>query len=282
MPGPMSNALRAEYFGPYKMIRSVGSTRGIERFVVLCSKTDTNRLLYRFPNHPHHQQRRSLFDSMVTLGMIDHPHMLRVESASYDDRGRLCVITPYTGNHEGLVTLSDLIDQRGGKLGTIEAARAIEHLLCASAHAHTKKVAHGPIRPEHILVDRFGSTQIELYGYPALTRSDSISMNTLVADEIRSIVELAYTLITGLTVSADRLAPSRVIKKLDRNWDTWFELGLDPIDGFEDATHALNALPTNDRCEEWLTTHAPKRGQVQFGAMIRRFKSSNASVRRPR
>ena len=278
----MSNALRAEHFGPYKLIRSVGQTRGIERFVVLCTKTDTNRMLYRFPSLPHHQQRRTLFDSMVTLGMIDHPHLLRVESASYDDRGRLCVITPYTGNHEGLVTLSDLLEQRGGKLGVIEAARAIEHLLCASAHAHENKVAHGPLQPEHILVDRFGSTQVELYGYPALTNIEKSGMNTLVADEIRSIVELAYTMITGLPVSADRLASSRVVRKLDRNWDTWFELGLDPIDGFEDATHALNALPTSDRCEEWLTTRAPRRAQVQLGAMIRRFKSSNQSVRRPR
>lgn len=280
MPRTMSNALRAEHFGPYKVIRSLGSTRGVERFVVLCTKTDTNRMLYRFPNLPHHQQRRILFDAMVTLGMIDHPHLLRVESASYDDRGRLCVITPYTGNHEGLVTLSDLLGQRGGRLGVIEASRAIEHLLAGSTHAHQHSVVHGTLEADQILVDRFGSIQIELYGYPALTRLTIANQRAIMADEIRSIAELAYTMITGLTANADRLAPSRVDKKLDRRWDIWFEIALDPIDGFEDAGHALRALPTSPGCDQWLTTKAPKRPQVQLGAMMRRFRATPASSTR--
>lgn len=273
----MSNTLRSEYFGPYKVIRPVGMTLGVERFVVLCTKTDTNRLLYRFPNLPHHQQRRTLFDSMVTLSTLEHPHLLRIESASYDDRGRLCVITPYTGNHEGLVTLSDLIQQRGGKLGVIEAARAIEHLLEAAVYAHDKEVAHGPVEAGRLLVDRYGSIQTELYGYPAMATRDPKRHNTLVADEIRSIIELAYKLITGLPVSADRLAPTRLVRKLDRNWDLWFEIGLDPLDGFEDARHALNAMPTQDGCVEWLTSRGPKKSQVHIGAMIRRFRSTPAA-----
>ena len=273
----MSNALRAEHFGPYKVIRALGTTRGVDRYVVLCTRSDTNRMLYRFPNLPHHQQRRTLFDAMVTLGMIDHPHLLRVESASYDDRGRLCVITPYTGNHEGLVTLSDLLGQRGGKLGVLEASRAIEHLLAGSAYAHQHSVVHGTLQSDQILVDRFGSIQIELYGYPALMRLTATNRRAMMADEIRSIAELAYTMITGLTGNADRLAPSRVDKKLDRRWDTWFEIALDPIDGFEDSGHALRALPTSDECDRWLTTNAPKRAQVQLGAVMRRFRATPAS-----
>lgn len=279
----MSNALRAEYFGPYKVIRSLGSTRGVSRFVVLCSKTDTNRLLYRFPPQTQHQQRRVLFDAMVTMSTLDHSHLLRVESASYDDRGRLCVITPYPGNHEGLVTLKDLLEQRGGKLAVIEAARAIEHLLSASTYAHKQGVSHGPVGCEHLLVDRFGSIQFELYGYPILGQREVPLTGSLVADEVRSIVELAYTIITGLPVSADRLNASRVLKRLDKNWDTWFEIGLDPLDGFADAEHALNALPTRPGCEEWLTTRAVNRSQVALGAMIRKFRvvpSENARRRR--
>jgi len=255
----------------------------MSRFVVLCSKTDSNRLLYRFPPQTQHQQRRVLFDALVTMSTLDHPHLLRVESASYDDRGRLCVITPYPGNHEGLVTLKDLLDKRGGKLAVIEAARAVEHLLSASAYAHKQGVAHGSIGTEHLLVDRFGSIQFELYGYPVLGQRDLPHTSTLVADEVRSIVELAYTLVTGLPVSADRLSATRVLKKLDKNWDTWFEIGLDPIDGFADAEHALNALPTHAGCEDWLTTRATNRSQVAIGAMIRRFRaapSENARRRR--
>lgn len=278
----MNNSLRAEHFGPYKVIRPLGTTRGVSRFVLLCTKTDTNRLLYRFPNLSQHQQRRVLFDAMVTMSTLDHPHLLRVESASYDDRGRLCVIAPYTGNHEGLVTLSDVLEQRGGKLGVIEAARAIEHLLTASVYAHQRQVAHGTISPDQILIDRFGSLQIELYAYPALGQRETPSMPPLIADEIRSIVELAYTMITGLSPNADRLGATRVIRKLDKNWDTWFDIGLDPIDGFADATHALKAMPTNIDCEEWLTTRGYKRSTVHLSAMIRRFRDATPAASRRR
>jgi hypothetical protein len=275
----MNKTLRAEHFGPYKVIRLLGSTRGVSRFVVLCTKTDTNRLLYRFPNLSHHQQRRNLFDAMVTMSTLDHPHLLRIESASYDDRGRLCVITPYTGNHDGLVTLTDLIAQRG-KLGVIEASRAIEHLLAASVYANASQISHGPVSPDHVLVDRYGSIQVELYAYPALGQREPQNTNALIADEIRSIVEIAYTLITGLSVSADRLSPSRLFKRLDRNWDAWFDIGLDPIDGFEDAQHALNALPTHEGCEDWLTSRSPKRSQAHLSAMIRRFRAAPATSSR--
>lgn len=278
----MSSALRAEHFGPYKVIRPLGSTRGVSRFIVLCTKTDTNRLLYRFPSLNQHQQRRVLFDAMVSMSTLDHPHLLRVESASYDDRGRLCVITPYTGNQEGLVTLEDLVDQRGGKLGVIEAARAIEHLFSAASYAHQRGISHGPIECEHVLVDRFGSIQIELYGYPNLGQRNVPDSRLLVSDEVRSIVEIAYIMITGLSVSADRLSPTRVLKRLDKNWDTWFEIGLDPLDGFADAEHALRALPTRDGCEDWLTTRGIRRSQVALGAMIRKFRAGPAETARRR
>lgn len=278
----MSNSSRAEHFGPYKVIRPLGSTRGVARFVVLCSKTDTNRLLYRFPSPSQHQQRRVLFDAMVAMSTLDHPHLLRIESASYDDRGRLCVITPYPGNHEGLVTLGDLLDHRGGKLAVIEAARAVEHLLSASAYAHTRGLSHGPVRCKDLLVDRFGSIQVELYGYPILGQRDVPPVTSVLADEVRSIVELAYTIITGLPVSDDRMSASRVLRRIDRNWDTWFEIGLDPIDGFADAKHALNALPTRTGCEHWLTTRTSHRPQVAIGAIIRKFRvvPSDAARRR--
>lgn len=166
----------------------------------------------------------------------------------------------------------------------IEAARAVEHLLSASVYAHKKNVTHGPVGCEDLLVDRFGSIQFELYGYPNLGQRDMSRANSLVADEVRSIVELAYTIITGLPVSADRLSPTRVLKRLDKNWDTWFEIGLDPLDGFADAEHAFNALPTRPGCEEWLTIRSLHRPQVALGAMIRKFRvvPSDSSRRRGR
>lgn len=274
----MSSKRQADFFGPFQIIRPLGMTRGVERFVVLCNKTDTNRLLYRFPAQSNHMHRRSRFEQMVTLSMLNHPHLLKVESASYDDRGRLCTISPYPGNHEGLVRLSDLLDQHGGKFTVPEAARAIEHLLSASAYAHSKELVHGPVLPEHVLVDRFGAVQIELYGHQHLERS---STNTTAhlhrADEVRSIADIGYKLLTGLDNNAERIAPTRIIKRLDRQWDTWFDIALDPIDGFADAQHALNALPTNPSASEWLSTSPVKRAQVHIGSVMRKFRASTQS-----
>jgi hypothetical protein len=134
------------------------------------------------------------------------------------------------------------------------------------------------VYPEQVLVDRFGSLQIELYAHPAL--AETSRLNTQIADEIRSIAQMGYRLITGLEISSDRLAPSRVVKRLDRNWDTWFEIALDPIDGFEDAEHAMRALPTNSDCEQWLTSRVSKRVPVQFGSMMRRFRSASSNSTR--
>ncbi len=278
----MSTTLRPEHFGPYKLIRSLGCTRGAQRFVVLCSRSDTNYLLYRFDSIANHLHRRRMFDALVSMSTLDHPHLLKIESASYDDHGRLCVITPYTGNHEGLVTLADLLDNRDGKLGVIEAARAVEHLLEASVFAQGRSICNGPVLAQDILVDRYGCLQIELYGYTPHAEGVATPSPMLVADEIRSIVELAYTMITGLPTTGERLDASRVVKRLDRAWDTWFEIGLDPIDGFENAEHALRAMPVNPDSAEWLTTGAARRPQVHIGAMLRRFKPAHGAVFRPR
>lgn len=275
----MSSNRQADYFGPFQIIHSLGMTRGVERFVVLCAKTDTNRLLYRFPAQSNHLQRRSRFEQMVTLSTLNHPHLLRVESASYDDRGCLCTISPYPGNHEGLVRLSDLLEQHGGKFTVPEAARAIEHLLSASAYAHAKKLIHGPVSTDQVLVDRFGSLQIELYGHQHLERTHAnASANLRAADEVRSIADIGYKLMTGLDNNAERIAPSRILKRLDRLWDTWFDIALDPIDGFADAQHALNALPTNPTASDWLNTSPVKRAQVHIGSVMRKFRASTQST----
>ncbi len=285
----MSTMLRHEYFGPYKLIRPLGYAHGAARFVVLCNRTDTNYLLYRFQRINNHKFRRNLFDAFVKMSTLDHPHLLKIKSVSYDDHGQLCIITPYTGNHDGLVLLDDLLEIRGGKLSVAETARALEHLLDAIASAHAKHIFNGPINPSDILVDRYGALQIQFYGLTALTQDQRVSSHdhrcdhtsdahaSNVADEIRSIVSLGYTMLTGLKPRSDRIAPSRVIKKLDRNWDTWFDIGLDPIDGFDTLDHAINALPTRPRCSEWLTNKSPRRPQVHIGSMLRRFRTVSAS-----
>jgi len=279
----MSTTLRNEYFGPYKLIRPLGQAHGATRFVVLCDKTDTNYLLYRFNQTGNHKTRRALFESMIKMSSLSHAHLLKIDSVSYDDHGNLTVITPYTGNHEGLVTLDDLLTIRDGKLGMIEAIRAVEHLLDASAYAHRNSIVNGTISASDILIDRYGCLQAQFYGYETLTcnnENSSLTTRDRVCDEVRSIVDLGYTMMTGLSTKGERIAPSRVVKKLDRNWDTWFEIGLDPIDGFDSIEHAINALPTNPNCAEWLTAKSTRLPQVHIGTMLRRFRSSTSNASR--
>ncbi len=284
----MSTALRQEHFGPYKLVRTLGNAHGATRYAVLCSRTDTNYMLYRFEHITNVKERRALFNALLKMSTLKHAHLLNIESVSYDDNGRLCVVTPYTGNHDGLVTLDQLLNIRDGKLGEVESTRALGHLLDAIKCAHKHEIYNGQINPDDILVDRYGCLQIQLYGFETIAHR-SINQNPtqseramLITDEIRSVVDLAYTMMTGLKATDDRIAPSRVIKKLDKNWDTWFDIGLDPIDGFDSVEHAINALPTNPNCAQWLTTKSPRMPQVHIGSMLRRFRTSPSTSRTQR
>ena len=93
----MSNTLRNEYFGPYKLVRSLGNAHNATRFAVLCDRSDTNYMLYRFEQTTNLRAKRELFNALVKLSALDHPHLLKINSVSYDDQGRLCVIPPVHG-----------------------------------------------------------------------------------------------------------------------------------------------------------------------------------------
>jgi len=284
----MSTPLRQEHFGPYKLVRTLGNAHGASRYAVLCSRTDTNYMLYRFEHISNVKERRALFNALLKMSTLNHAHLLHIESVSYDDNGRLCVVTPYTGNHDGLVTLDQLLNIRDGKLGEIESTRALEHLLDAIRLAHKHDIYNGQINPDDILVDRYGCLQIQFYGFETIAHQSISQTPTqgkrtmLITDEIRSVVDLAYTMMTGLKATDDRIPPSRVIKKLDKNWDTWFDIGLDPIDGFDSVEHAINALPTKTDCAQWLTTKSPRMPQVHIGSMLRRFRTSPSTSRTQR
>lgn len=279
----MSTTLRSEFFGPYKLVRKLDQALGATRFIVLCSRTDTNYVLYRFAPTTNHIKRRSKFNHLLKLTTLDHSHILSLKSVTYDDHGRLCVITPYTGNHDGLVSLNDLIAQRNGEIGIIESARAIEHLLDATKYAHSKDLYHGTIDQSDILIDRYGCLQIQFYGFDRNKQNNDhspIKQAIKVADEVRSIVQVGYFMLTGINPSIDRIPPSRIIKKLDKAWDAWFEMGLDPIDGFESIEHAINALPTNQSCNKYLARNTSARPQVHIGSMLRRFRTPTSQTTR--
>jgi len=274
----MGTHQRHEYFAQYRLVRPQGTVHGLERWVVLDEQSNTNHLLYRFaPTHD--ASARRLFGAVQAMSALRHPHLLRIESLSFDGQERLCVITPYTGNQDGLVTLGDLLERRDGKLEPAEAIRCLTHLLEASDAAASAGMAHGPVDTQEILVDRFGSAQIELYGLrnafdPSGSHADRVT------DEVHSLVKIGYRMLVGLEPGTDdRISPTRVIRKLDKLWDRWFAIGLDPIDGFVSADEALRMLPTNPSALEAFASRPAGRPQVQIGSMLRRFRSAGSRAR---
>ena len=94
------------------------------------------------------------------------------------------------------------------------------------------------------MVDRRGSLSIELYGLARrLAMPGARPASEAIRDEVRSIVEIGYWLLTGLPAEEPRIMAGRLIPKLERRWDEWFDRGLDPLAGFLSAEDALGAMP---------------------------------------
>ena len=156
------------------------------------------------------------------------------------------IVAPYTGNHAGLVTLNDVLEAKGGKMPAFEAERTLEHLLTGVGLAHERGVVHGPALDDELLVDRHGSVMVELYGLRRGLAHDQQTTDESTRDEIRSVVQLGYRLVTGLAPEEPMIPATSAVKRLDKRWDSWFDRGLDPLDGFASASQALEALRTGE------------------------------------
>lgn len=230
-------------FGPYRVVRDLGVSRAGPRWVAINERTGENRAVYRVGSSRDHVERRRLLAALERAGRLSHPHLLTVEKFSLDGSGNLWAVAAYRGNQDGLVTINELVEAKGGRLSPIESERALEQMLEAIAFAHEQGLHHGPVELDEILIDRHGSVWIEMYALPRLLEGLEASNEFLVRDEVRSIVAIGYKLLTGLDAEDPRVPASRMFKKLDRAWDRWFDRGLDPSGGFDSASEALRALP---------------------------------------
>ncbi len=237
-----------------------------DRFLALHETNQTSHIAYRFPPVAGKAEEARLVAAVESASLIDHPHALRIQQFTYDITGQAWVITPYAGDADGLRTLSRHLRDKGGQIKPIEVEQAMQQLLSVIAVAHgggslqpptpptssfdsdaapSRAVpAHGPIGMDEILVDRRGSLLIELYGLArAIDQPGRPSLESL-RDEIRSIVEIGYQLITGLRAEEPLIPAGRLVRKLDPRWDRWLDRGLDPSAGFDSAEAALAALPS--------------------------------------
>lgn len=231
-----------EFFGPYRLVRRLAPSASAERWMALHVRSQTSHIVHRFFTCRDRAERRRFLDAFESMAQLHHPHLLRIEQFSFGSAGRPWGVTPYPGNQDGLVTLAQLAELKGGRLGEFESQRAIEQILGAAAFAHKRGIIHGVLTADEILVDRHGALLVEHYGLSRLIEPSPTPADEAIFDEVRSIAALGYTLMTGLTPNTALIAPSRVNRRIDRLWDSWFARALDAGADFDSAQTALDAL----------------------------------------
>ena len=187
------------------------------------------------------EQRRFL-GVMNAAKLIGHPHILPIEEFGLDERGHPYIVTPFTGDSTGLVTVESLMTVKGGFFSPSEARQAVVQVLEAVEAAHRTGQRHGKLSMSGILVDRRGSIAIELYGVARLLHVTVDEGGDAESDEVRSVIRIGYQLVTGLVPEEPLIAAGRVVPGLDAVWDDWFETGLHSPVGFKSAAHALSAI----------------------------------------
>lgn len=253
--------------GRYQVIRQAWTPAPAEAWVVLRPDTQTNHLAYRVGPFDQPDDRRRVSEWVDSMLKLRPSHVLPVDAFSFGVQRDAWLVTPYTGNQLELVRLPAVVESRGGQLPPFEVERAVAQLLDALDAGHGGGLAHGPLDSAEVLVDRHGRLTVELFGLRRRLDGLRASDAELRRDEVRSVVELGYRLLTGIDAASPPIPVSRLIRRLPRGWDAWFGVGLDPTRGFDSAAAALDALPSVDAD----TVEAPESGVL---AMLGRLRSS--------
>ena len=230
----------------YILTRDLDQTAYGSRHLVLSADHHTSHLLHRlnkaFPLRPGSKERFER--TMEILRHADHPHILQIEEYGWDagsDDGKEgigpFVISDYTGDADGVVTLDRLITLKGGWLTLEESKRAVEQLMGASAAAQQAGLVHGPLSMSQVHVDRRGSLLIELYGL----QQQLSPTRTGAGDEVRSIAAIGYQLVTGLLPVKPVIPVEHMVEHIDPTWRDYFQTGMG-TPGFSSAAHALAAV----------------------------------------
>lgn len=235
--------------GPYRVTRVLEPSRHGVRALTLHTAHNTSHLLHE-PRLTARKDRHSFAAAMNKLAALDHPHLLRAEAYGWPpplpsitgeatgEFGGPWVMTDYTGDTDGIVTLDRLLRAKGGWLTLEESRRAMEQLLGACAYAHDLGLSHGTMMMDEVHVDRRGSLLVEFYGLRQALKP--MPREAAEQEEVRSVVRIGYQLVTGLLPKSPLIPVEHVIEDIDRSWRAFFETGLGHT-GFTSSAHALSA-----------------------------------------
>ena len=231
--------------GPYVLTREMERCALAQRFLALHEGEHSSHVAYRFGVLSRRSDQRRFLNAVESLSGLEESHLLRIEQYALDQTDAAWVVTPFTGDVDGIRTIERLLRDKGGQLNPFEVEPALTQVLQGVRHAHANQRCHGAIVLSDLLVDRHGRIVIELYGFRRALAGE-VGMNLEVArDEIRSVAEIGYQLLTGLRAEEPVIPAGRLIKRLDPAWDDWFDRALDPTAGFDTADEALAALPSS-------------------------------------
>jgi len=238
----MSEHVQTREPGEYRLTRALPNGRLAKRWLAVSDDDSATWVAHEFECGRGRCERRRLSRGLQSLSRLAHPHVLPVSTYWFAQGGRAWALTPYVGTQVGLVNLEEVLAEKGGRMEWPEARRVAAQLLEASAHAHAERAVHGTVHADEVLVDRHGCLLIEHYGVEAAI--DGLEPDgELRRDEVRSIVQLTYRLVTGVSADEPRIPATRLVRRLERRWDQWFDAGLDPVSGFATASDALEQLP---------------------------------------
>lgn len=232
--------------GPYILTRDLGPSALGERQLALHEGDYSSHVLHRLrpPVESDDCPAHACLAACQAASTVRHAHALPIELIGEEDQ-TAWLITPYTGDVDGLVTLAALLRAKGGYLSSVESRQAVVQLLDLAMFCHASGTVHGPLSMDEILVDRRGSLLVELYGLRrALGPAGDPEHDA--REEVRSIVRIGYQILTGLMPVSPIIPAGRVVSGLDPVWDDWFETGLISAEaggpGFKSAAHAFNAI----------------------------------------
>ncbi len=235
--------------GPYRLVRRLADGPLGPRQLALHERAASNHAITFVDRLRLPQDRDRAERALADLRELQHAHLLAIDDFGFEDehgRARAWVASPYTGDVDGLVTLATLLKRRGGYLPPMEARTAIVQVLGAMAYAHGRGVRNGVVTLEQVQVDRRGSLALEHYGLAARALWTAPASDDFEQQELISVLELAYRLVTGLAAEEPLIPPGRMVPDLDPTWEDWFETGLmqprQGKPGFRSAAHALSAL----------------------------------------
>ncbi len=225
-------------FGAYEIVRPLRPCARAERYLVVDPERSTHHVAFRLPI-PAGYGREGFLEAVSIASRVDCPHVLPIEQFAFAGGESAWIISPYTGDHDGLLLLSDLLGDKGGQFEPLEVSRALGQLIEAVEIIQRSCGPHGELSLGCVQIDRAGCLLVEL---PGLGVSDGRPLEEARRAELRSVVMIGYELLTGIAPGEQPIAPTRLVSGLAEGWDAFIAEGLDPARGYTSAAQLRAAL----------------------------------------